>query len=516
MTTAGPSEHLGDLDRREEVLTRLGDQLRALGFTSDGVLARVGAEAFAALSRSVGLPARRALAGQHDPLALLIRAFLLAEPTELAHWEASLAQDFARGGLVVVDGELVRPQVAVQPYFATGQDWYLASDIGTPDSVEHVLGLGGAAVTLSQVTPRRRVGRVLDLGCGCGVQGLLASSHSDEILATDTNPHALEMTLVSAALSGVPAGTISVASGSLFEPVAGQVFDLIVSNPPFVISPGKRFTYRDAGLPGDEISRQVIRGAAGHLAPGGVAAVLGNWLHVDGEDWAERVGGWVAGTGASAWVVQREVTSVLDYSLLWLRDAGIAPGVVPPGEAESALGEWLDSFQAQGASAVGFGWVLLTRDAQPDPSREPWLVAEDLRSGSRLPTPDEVDSFLGRCTALSAIGAVELLGLPLSLTPGTLVGRELAITQVGCLDRPEAVLSRPGEVGPGGWRPAIGLPAAVLEALLEFPELPIGRRLDGVAEASGLDPLDILPGALIGLRELLRAGLIAVTGTDPN
>ena len=45
------------------------------------------------------------------------------------------------------------------------------------------------------------------------------------------------------------------ATGSLFEPVAGERFDLVVTNPPFVVSPAtdERLVYRDSGLPGDEM-----------------------------------------------------------------------------------------------------------------------------------------------------------------------------------------------------------------------------------------------------------------------
>ena len=63
-------------------------------------------------------------------------------------------------------------------------------------------------------------------------------------------------------------------------------------------------------------------------------------------------------------------------------------------------------------------------------------------------------------------------------------------------------------VGPGGWRPAITVPPALLTALLADPDTPIGERLDAAAQAEGLDPLDVLGPALMGLRELVRVGIV--------
>ena len=65
-----------------------------------------------------------------------------------------------------------------------------------------------------------------------------------------------------------------------------------------------------------------------------------------------------------------------------------------------------------------------------------------------------------------------------------------------------------GVVGPGGWRPAITVPRALLSALLADADTPIGERLDAAAQAEGLDPLDVLGPALMGLRELVRVGIV--------
>ena len=101
--------------------------------------------------------------------------------------------------------------------------------------------------------------------------------------------------------------------GSLYEPVAGERFDLVISNPPYVISPPRagpdRLIYREGDLAaearpaGDHGRRRCSR--RGRPAP--VAGQLGPRR---GQDWTERLRGWINATGCDAHVVQREVLDV--------------------------------------------------------------------------------------------------------------------------------------------------------------------------------------------------------------
>src|SRR5207302_10378334 len=136
--------------------------------------------------------------------------------------------------------------------------------------------------------------------------------------------------------------------GDLTRPVAGRRFDLVVSNPPFVVGPGTAtHTYRDSGRPGDAVSAELAAAAPGLLTEGGTIQYLANWLHVAGEDWTQRVAGWVAGTALDAWIIQGEATDPVSYVQLWLADAAQA------GDVRHTV-EWLDWFDAQKVEAVGF------------------------------------------------------------------------------------------------------------------------------------------------------------------
>ncbi|HEX6887880.1 MAG TPA: class I SAM-dependent methyltransferase [Candidatus Nanopelagicales bacterium] len=482
--------------------------LLASGYTPQGVLARVGPAAFDALASGLLAPMRRALADPPaQPVDPLIRLFLLGDPVPACALPPPVAEALGRLGLATVqDVEGVSHLVAlldVRPYGEPDTDWYLVSDLGAPAESDHVLGVGGASLTLARITPRTMVARALDLGCGSGVQVAHLARHARHVTATDLNERALHVAGLTAALSGVPAEQLDLRAGSLFEPVAGQQFDLIVSNPPFVVSPGHRFTYRDAGLPGDEVSRRVVRDAAAHLTPGGRAVVLANWLHVAGEDWRDRVADWLAGTGVSAWIVQRDTEPVAQYAATWLRDGGIAEGAA----LEASLDEWLDVFATWNAQAVGFGWAVLVAPTATSAGEEPWRHLEDLSQTPRLPSGDEVEAFLRGCERVERMTLPALLAAPFQLANGATITTERHRLDGSELTAPPRV-GLTGRVGPGGWRATMPVPPALLAALLDNSDTPIGARLDIAAQAEGLDPLDVLPTAVIALRELLRLGIV--------
>ncbi len=126
-------------------------------------------------------------------------------------------------------------------------DLLIASDLaGEGGRADHVAGVHRPSVTLSDLTVRRPVERALDMGTGCGIQALLAAGHAERVVATDVNERALAFTALNAALNGVE--NVELRAGSFFEPVAGERFGLVVSNPPYVISPEASFLFRDSGL----------------------------------------------------------------------------------------------------------------------------------------------------------------------------------------------------------------------------------------------------------------------------
>jgi len=371
---------------------RLREALVAADFTYDAVAELLGPLAHAALARNETLPGRRRTRGG-SPLETLVRLFLLQSPVPREQAEAALPgllDRLAVQGLVEQSVGEVAARLDVRPYAADDTHLWVVSDLtpgldGLPQRVgtDHVLGISPASTSLAQLTLRGQVGSALDLGTGCGVQALHLAAHARRVVATDVNQRALWVTRFNAALNDVEA-SIDVREGSFFEPVRGERFDLIATNPPFVISPatGERLVYRDSGLPGDRVVEDIVRAAPALLNDGGWCQILANWIIREDTPWDARLEGWLDGSGGpegepggesvDALVVQREVLDPAAYVELWLKDAGQHPAT-GAGDVDDYLRRydtWLAWFEEQGIEAVGFGWINLHRSGAADPRRE--------------------------------------------------------------------------------------------------------------------------------------------------
>lgn len=424
------------MDLPADVVARLRDALHAAPFTYDAVAAALGPMAHAALSRNETTPGLRATRDR-SPLSSLTRLFLLQTPVPAADVEVALPgllDALCVAGLLERSVGEVRARLDVRPYADDEHDWWVVSDLtpgldgaGARVGPDHVLGISSASSSLAQLTVRDPVDRALDLGTGCGVQALHLAGHARTVVATDVNDRALALTRLNAALNEV---TVEARSGSLFEPVGGETFDLVVTNPPFVVSPatGERLVYRDSGLPGDEGVRRVVTGAPAHLAPGGRAQVLANWVHRRGEPWEERVAGWLEGSGCDAWVVQREVADPAEYVELWLKDAGLhgAPDYV------ERYDTWLSWFDDEGIEGVGFGWLDLRRvDRDPVLRLEHWPYDVEQPLGPEIADHGRRTDFLTAHPDLSDALLVarvdvreESVGAPGAADPETILLRQ--------------------------------------------------------------------------------------------
>ncbi|MGZ8735886.1 MAG: DUF7059 domain-containing protein [Nocardioides sp.] len=419
-----------------DVVARLRSALEEVGFTYDAVAGLLGPTAHAALSRNETTPGLRATT-DGSPLSTLTRLWPLQATVGVAEAERALpglVDPLCVAGVLERTLGEVRSRIDLRPYADEDRDWWVVSDLtpgldgaGHRVGPDHVLGISSASSSLAQLTVRDQVDRALDLGTGCGVQALHLAAHAGAVVATDVNERALAMTRLNAALNGV---AFDVRRGDLFEPVAGEKFDLVVTNPPFVISPGtgERLVYRDSGLPGDEVVRRVVTEAPRHLAPDGRAQVLANWVHRAGEPWQDRISGWLEGSGCDAWVVQREVADLAEYVELWLKDAGLhgAP------DYTQRYDTWLSWFDDQGIEAVGFGWLNLRRvDREPVLHLEEWPFDIEQPLGGEVADRGRRTDFLAATPDLTDVRLVtrvdvrqETTGAPGEPDPETIVLRQ--------------------------------------------------------------------------------------------
>jgi methylase of polypeptide subunit release factors len=387
-----------------DVIGKLRAAVEKAGYTAEGVAAVLGPEASAALGRGDLLPAQRATNGG-TPLETLIRLFIcggmLSTPAVQDALDPLRVDQALSIGLVEPARGGLRAAMDLRPYGDDDGDWWVLSDLGTdvrpgPLAPDHVLGIGGAALTLASATVRQPVRSALDIGIGCGIQALHLSRHSETVTGTDISQRALAMAATTAALNGLDWELVA---GDLTEPVADRRFDLVVTNPPFVIGTGDAtHSYRDSGRSGDAVVAEVLATAPALLNDGGWLQLLGNWLHLGEQEWTERVAGWLP-DHCDAWVVQREVLDPAEYVAMWLRDAG-----QDSAEHAHRASTWLDWFAAHDVRGVGFGLISVRASNVDSPSQ----VVEDLRQQTDHPLGIQVGEFFGRQLAIRRTGLLDL------------------------------------------------------------------------------------------------------------
>ena len=307
---------------------------------------------------------QQAIAATSEPTSLntLIRLFFLNVPVEASRVEAALAPfpltELRTRGLLLAVGEMqVQSAAAIVPIgnLLTLRD-FEPGETGRALKPDHVLGVGMATSMLSTLTVRYESARTLDIGTGQGFHAMVASEHSGKVIATDVNPRALDFARWSIELNGIT--NIELRDGSLFEPVKDEEpFDLIVSNPPFIISPPHDLVCLGGFAQGDSLVEQLVRETPKHLAEGGFACIACNWHHRADDDWASRPMAWLASSGCDAWLIETRQETAEEYIEQWMHEAQLASA----GESPISRQAWQKSFDQLGARAVSLGVLILRK-----------------------------------------------------------------------------------------------------------------------------------------------------------
>ena len=518
-----------------EQAASLRADLSKSGWGVEAVATLLGEAADAALRREIRLPAlrsvRAALAAGTDssPVAVLTALFMLGEPVLATALDAALPRTGAAGAAVIgLVGEpdeagYVRARVDLRPHEAVDDAgeirWWVASDLGelvtgralAPD---HVLGIGGAGLTLAGLTPRTRVRSALDLGCGCGIQTLYLLRHAEHVVATDISERALAFTAFNAALAGVcvmgdpdagsggGGGRLELLRGSLLEPVAGRRFDLIASNPPFVLTPP---AVREAGLPlmeyrdaGGPVLPELVAGLREHLEPGAAAVMLGNWEHRGADSWREAVATWIP-EGLDGWVIEREVQDPVEYATMWLRDGGLTSERDAEG-FDAALGAWIDDFEVRGVQGVGFGYLIVHRPLRP---RDPWRLLEEVTTSGQGVLGHHVAEVLEVRERLAGLDDDAVADLRPVLAPDVTEERHL----IPGAAEPTVILLRQG----GGLGRTIRA-STVVAALAGVAdgELSVGQIASAVVALTGEDAIGLRAEMVEATRHLITVGFLTI------
>lgn len=453
-------------------------------------------------------------------------------------------------------------------------DVLIASDwgelVGAIPGPDHVMPVGGATRTLAALAAYGADERVLDVGTGCGYHAILAAMCGARVTATDVSARALGYARFNAALAGAE---IDFRRGSLLEPVRGprsdpadavdsldswsaarERYDVVVSNPPFVITPeavradGVR-TYRDGGREGDSLLAELVGELGDVLAPGGRAWMLGNWeikasdaapdrslgsaseLLSDAApdrpfdavpDWAHGPAAWIP-DGLDAWVIQREVLAPPDYAEMWLRDGGQTPR---DRGYEKAYAAWLDDFERRGVIGVGMGYISVRA---PEEELGDWNAGDWDAAGSNARDWETAGSNAGdsakrrpwrRFEELSGPSPIDLHGYVegvwahrdlLRAGDSALLAARLACRGV------EHRLHAPGQPEPfmlklaqaAGFAAEVQVTSAVAGVVGACDgELTLGALCDAVAQLLGEPAEDVRTEVLPAVRELVGLGIL--------
>ena len=326
----------------------LGFALRSVRYSEAAVHDLLGEDAYSRGEDEAPADERRL---PESPVATVVRLFFLQRSVATDEAVRALGRNGVEAlettGLAAVGDEVV-PRVRILPIgrLLVTADGYAQGD----DPADYVAVYTPTSRLCDSLTPRPRIARALDVGSGSGIHALLAAAHAEHVVATDVNARALAFTELNAALNGVT--NVECRRGSLFEPVAGETFDLITCNAPYVVSPESRWAYRDSGLQADEISERVVREAAAHLTDGGFATLLVSWLAEDEDEPDVRVLEWAERTGCDSWILSVWESDPLSHASEWNSH-------LEGDELTRALDEWTAYFDGLGVGWISEGAVLL-------------------------------------------------------------------------------------------------------------------------------------------------------------
>jgi len=479
---------------------RVRDVLSSAGYSEEGVVKTLGVDTLSRLGeKRLPVLLRRASGG--TPLETLIRLFILDHVVDISAARAAMApmtpEQWAELGLVEIAGSEVRAVLQLRCF----QGLVLAFDFVRrgPRGLrgDYVMGVSPSSLVLAGMTVRRNNQAALDLGTGCGIEAFLAARHSRRVVAVDCNPRAIAIAAFNARLNQLD--NVECRQGDMFHAVAGESFDLIVSNPPFIISPDYRHMFLNSGAEGDEVCRKIVQQAPGFLTEGGYCILNANWEVVTGEDWRERLAGWFQGSGCDGLVLHHNTKEPAEYAVQWIETESENPA-----EFQRTFDDWMNYYAARGVSGIAGGVIVMRRAA----GRANWFATDDAPPSVSVQSGDDVARLVEARTFLYSLRCpTDLLEARLKLAAN------VRFEQVA-------------EVVDGSWRPISGKLRRVggleYEGKIDGPGAAMLARCDGsrqikdqlqeLAAAINTDMDKLAAPALEIIRHLLEQGFLVLAG----
>jgi SAM-dependent methyltransferase len=478
-----------------ETLRAFGRKLAAIGLTREAAAPIV--EAAQAVAPGLRQPIRAFhLRRLETPVGFAMRMFLFSDPVSMDEARATLGELTD----VLIDlGLLERCAGAgfASPFvLSIIDDLFILSD-DLSHGRDAVLGFGDTTVELCGAAfPRQNVQRVLDLGCGSGTAALLLAKRARASIGVDINPRAIALSKINAAINGLT--NVEFRLGDLFAPVAGETFDLIVSQPPFVPKPmgtgASAFLY--GGPRGDELALTLLGKIASHLAPGGRALLIAEWPDHGTHALDVRLRKAIDTGDVSLLLLRMPHTELDEHAVAYA--ASLHPALGRPFEQEARVRR--EHLEQMGIRALLPTLVVIER-ADPTPGWTMTLAIEPLARVSF--TSERIDRLL----AAQAVAASpeRLLAAKLRMPEGSILSQE----QVGPGSETPSTLH--ARFTPAALIPPLQITLELL-GLLTFLDSCATVRAGIEAFAEQLEiPLDeAMPRALEAAARALREGVVEI------
>jgi methylase of polypeptide subunit release factors len=424
------------------------------------------------------------------PLPVLARLFLGGETIAAAPVAGALGgvRPDELGEIFTVRDGTVRARLQLEPF----EGLLVASDFQQSMRANHVLGIGGGTRMLASLTVRREIESALDLCTGSGALALLAARHAERVVGVDLNRRALRVARVNSALNGTT--NVEWRYGDLYAPVGDEQFDLVIANPPFIVSPEREFLFRDGGREDDALSRAVVQGAAARLREGGYAHVLCNWVAPARGSWAKTPRAWLRGSGCDGWLLHYRTDSPAAYALRW----NLRPGRTRAA-AVLAAQPWVSYYEQRGIEAIATGIIVLRRR-----SGRNWVCEDELPRGPVGAAGAHVERVFAAQDLLRSLEVErDLLTLGLAFAPGTMLVERRHPS--GALDRARLTVEEgiplAGRISPECLPVVSALDGSV----------PLGRVVERAARMAGVSPKALAAACLPELGALLARGLLVAS-----
>ena len=328
--------------------------------------------------------------GADSALHLLIRLYFFGEAVAsslvVSTFPAEITDAMLQSGMIQHEGDRVVPTCMLVHFgrFLLACDSVRQAQAGLLNDL--VLGVNRPTQILGNcLLPLPAVETVLDLGTGCGTLAFEAAQNARHVIGTDINERALEFAKFNAALNGI--SNFETRAGDRFEPVSDTRFDLIISNPPFFLTPSSKLLFTDNPFTLDSFVESLARQAPALLNEGGYFQMLCEWVQVKGQPWRERLKGWFRDLGCDVLVLIEYEIPPADYTLQRAAESASLHGET----SGDTLLDHVRYFEERNVEKIYGGLITIRRSTTwPDgkPRSKNWFIFEEMGGKPSQPIGD--------------------------------------------------------------------------------------------------------------------------------